>query len=37
VSITVHVYGGEMTTCRVCEAAGGGRFVRRERASAYHD
>jgi hypothetical protein len=37
VSITVHVYGGELTSCHVCEAAGGARFGRRERALAYHD
>jgi predicted metal-dependent enzyme (double-stranded beta helix superfamily) len=36
-SITLHVYGGEMATCHVFESAGGGRFVRRERALAYHD
>ena len=36
-SITLHVYGGEMTTCHVFETTGDGRFVRRERALSYHD
>ncbi len=36
-SITLHVYGGEMTSCHVFEDAGGGRFVRRERTLAYSD
>ena len=36
-SITLHVYGGEMTTCHVFEPAGAGRYVRRERALSYHD
>jgi 3-mercaptopropionate dioxygenase len=36
-SITVHIYGGEMTTCHVFEPVDGGRFVRRERALCYHD
>lgn len=36
-SITLHIYGGEMTTCHVFEPAGEGRFVRRERALGYHD
>jgi predicted metal-dependent enzyme (double-stranded beta helix superfamily) len=30
-SITLHVYGGEMTTCHVFEPADNGRYVRRER------
>jgi predicted metal-dependent enzyme (double-stranded beta helix superfamily) len=36
-SITLHVYGGEMTTCHVFEPAGDGRYTRRERALRYHD
>ena len=36
-SITLHVYGGEMTTCHVFEPAGDGRFVRRERALSYQE
>ena len=36
-SITLHVYGGELTTCHVFEPAGDDRFVRRERALSYHD
>lgn len=36
-SITLHVYGGEMTTCHVFEPSAGGRYVRRERALSYHD
>ena len=36
-SITLHVYGGEMTTCHVFEPADGGRYVRRERALSYDD
>ncbi len=36
-SITLHVYGGEMTTCHVFEPADGGRYVRRERPLSYHD
>ena len=36
-SITLHVYGGEMTTCHVFEPAGNGRYVRRERALRYHE
>jgi predicted metal-dependent enzyme (double-stranded beta helix superfamily) len=36
-AITLHVYGGEMTTCHVFEAAGAGRFVRRERSLSYHE
>jgi 3-mercaptopropionate dioxygenase len=36
-SITLHVYGGEMTTCHVFEPAADGRYVRRERALSYHE
>ncbi len=39
-SITLHVYGGEMTTCHVFEPiehVEGGRYVRRDRALCYHD
>jgi hypothetical protein len=36
-SITLHVYGGEMTTCHVFEPAGNGRYLRRERALSYHE
>ena len=36
-SITLHVYGGEMTTCHVFEPVGGGRYVRRDRALSYDD
>jgi len=36
-SITLHVYGGEMTSCHVFEPADGGRYVRRERALSYDD
>ena len=36
-SITLHVYGGEMTTCHVFEPAENGRYVRRERALRYHE
>jgi predicted metal-dependent enzyme (double-stranded beta helix superfamily) len=36
-SITLHVYGGEMTTCHVFEPVDGGRYVRRERSLCYHD
>jgi 3-mercaptopropionate dioxygenase len=36
-SITLHVYGGEMTTCHVFEPTDGGRYVRRDRALSYHD
>ena len=36
-SITLHIYGGEMTMCHVFEPAGEGRYVRRERALSYHD
>jgi predicted metal-dependent enzyme (double-stranded beta helix superfamily) len=36
-SITLHVYGGEMTSCHVFEPGGGGRYVRRERVLSYDD
>ena len=36
-SITLHVYGGEMTTCHVFVPAAGGRYVRTERLLCYHD
>ncbi len=36
-SITLHVYGGEMTSCHVFEPVGGGLYTRRERALSYHD
>lgn len=36
-SITLHIYGGEMTTCHVFEPAADGRYVRRERPLSYHD
>jgi predicted metal-dependent enzyme (double-stranded beta helix superfamily) len=36
-SITLHVYGGEMTSCHVFEPGADGRYVRRERALGYHD
>ena len=36
-SITLHVYGGEMTTCHVFEPAENGRYVRRERPLSYQE
>lgn len=36
-SITLHVYGGEMTSCHTFEPLGDGRYVRRDRALCYHD
>lgn len=36
-SITLHVYGGEMTTCHVFEPAANGRYVRRERPLSYQE
>jgi len=36
-SITLHVYGGEMTTCHVFEPVDAGRYVRRDRALSYDD
>ena len=36
-SITLHVYGGEMTSCHVFEPLADGRYVRQERALSYHE
>ncbi|MBI3493667.1 MAG: cysteine dioxygenase family protein [Acidobacteria bacterium] len=36
-SITLHIYGGEMTTCHVFDPVDGGRYVRRERTLTYHE
>ena len=36
-SITLHIYGGEMTTCHVFEPAADGRYVRSDRPLSYHD
>jgi len=36
-SITLHVYGGEMTSCHVFEPVGAGRYARRSRTLAYND
>jgi 3-mercaptopropionate dioxygenase len=36
-SITLHVYGGEMTTCHVFEPADNGRYLRRERPLSYQE
>ena len=36
-SMTVHIYGGEMTSCHVFDPVENGRYVRRERALCYHD
>ena len=36
-SITLHVYGGEMTTCHVFEPGTGGCYVRSERALSYDE
>lgn len=36
-SITLHVYGGEMTSCHVFEPQSDGAYVRRERALGYHE
>lgn len=36
-SITLHIYGGEMTTCHVFEPASDGCYVKRERPLSYHD
>lgn len=36
-SITLHVYGGEMTSCHVFEPQPDGAYVRRERALCYHE
>lgn len=36
-AITLHVYGGEMTSCHVFEPQADGSYVRRERALSYSD
>jgi len=36
-SITLHVYGGEMTHCHVFEPAGEGSYTRTTRELSYHD
>lgn len=36
-SITLHVYGGDLTTCHVFVPRGGGRYERQERCLSYHD
>jgi 3-mercaptopropionate dioxygenase len=36
-SITLHIYGGEMTTCHVFEPTEHGQYIRLERALRYHD
>jgi len=36
-SITLHVYGGEMTSCHIFEPIADGRYVRRERPLHYHE
>jgi len=36
-SITLHIYGGEMTACHVFEPIADGRYVRVERTLCYHD
>jgi predicted metal-dependent enzyme (double-stranded beta helix superfamily) len=36
-AITLHIYGGEMTTCSVFEPQVDGSFVRRERQLSYDD
>jgi predicted metal-dependent enzyme (double-stranded beta helix superfamily) len=36
-SITLHIYGGEMTTCHVFEPAANGRYCRRERPLSYQE
>jgi predicted metal-dependent enzyme (double-stranded beta helix superfamily) len=36
-SITLHVYGGEMSTCHVFEPTADGRYVRRDRSLCYHE
>jgi hypothetical protein len=37
VSVTLHVYGGEMDHCHLFEPAGDGAYRRVERPLAYHD
>lgn len=36
-SITLHVYGGEMTSCDVFEPIQNGRYARKSRSLGYHD
>lgn len=36
-SVTLHVYGGEMTRCHVFEPSGPGRYARREHLLSYHE
>lgn len=36
-SMTLHVYGGDLTRCRVFLPRGDGRFERHERALSYHE
>jgi predicted metal-dependent enzyme (double-stranded beta helix superfamily) len=36
-SITLHVYGGDLTRCHVFLPRSGGRFERHERCLSYHD
>ena len=36
-SITLHVYGGEMTSCHIFEPIADGRYIRRERPLSYHE
>jgi len=36
-SITLHVYGGEMTSCHIFEPLADGRYIRRERPLGYHE
>ena len=36
-SMTLHIYGGEMTTCHVFEPIAGGGYVRSERPLTYHE
>ena len=36
-AITLHIYGGEMTTCSVFESQADGSFVRRERLLSYDE
>ncbi len=36
-SMTLHVYGGEMTSCHTFEPLDNGRYLRREHALCYHE
>ena len=36
-SITLHVYGGEMTSCHIFEPMADGRYARRARPLCYHE